>query len=201
MNSCTVLAVILSTGSLLSVSAQESSRIPIAYPTGAAAVTAAGAVPTFSTNLDSGAVTDAAALGNSNVVNQCNFNIYLYSCDQQGCGAETTVSPGATWSNQLSSQVNDGVSIKIGTTSGEVQKPILQFEYTNGGSLIHFDASEVNGNPFGAYGYSIGDSSGLHEYCAPPGTSCSFPYYSGEDGDVFTAPATDDISMTLCASG
>ena len=202
MYSTTLLAALLSTGTHLLVSAQESSQIPIPFATGADAVTAAPPVPTFSISPSSAHadIVAAAALGDSNVVNKCSFNVYLYVCNQQGCGGETTVTPGAEWSQQLSSSVNDGVSIKIGTTSGEQQKPILQLEYTNDGSNVWFDASEINGNPFGNYGYWMGDSQGLYEYCAPPCTSCSFVYYSGEDGTVFVAPNTGSIGLTLCSS-
>lgn len=178
-----------------------SSQISIPFPTGAVAITAAPAVPTFSTGSSVQAdVADDATLGNSNVDNFCSFDVYLYSCNQQGCGSEVTVAAnGGKWSAQLSSTTDDGVSIKIGTTSGEVEKPILQLEYTNSGGLVYFDASQINGNPFSAYGYTLGDNVGLQAYCAPPCTDCAGVYYSGEDGTVYAISNTDSIGFSLCA--
>lgn len=126
--------------------------------------------------------------------------MYLYVCDQSSCGAEVTVQPNSEWSAPITSTTGDGVSIKIGTTSGEVEKPILQLEYTNANGLIYFDASQVNGNPFSAEGYFMGDLDGLHETCSPPCTDCSFVYNTPTDGTVFTTANTDSIGFTLCAA-
>ena len=180
--------------------AEISSQIAILFPTGAQAVTAAPPVPTFGTVSSVQADVADAALGDSNVVNLCPFDVYLYSCNQEGCGAEVTVAANTgTWSAPISSTTDDGVSIKIGTTSGEVEKPILQLEYTNSNGLVYFDASQINGNPFSAYGYTLGDNVGLQDYCAPPCTACPGVYYSGEDGTVYAISNTDSIGFTLCA--
>ena len=202
MRSTTALAVAAALGSFILASGSpvaQSSNIPINLITGAAAVTAAPPVPTFGTAPAVQPDVAAAALGKSNVRNDCSFTVYLYSCNQQSCGAEVSISAGGTWSAPISSTVNDGVSIKIGKTAGEVQKPILQLEYTNANGLIYFDASEINGNPFGPYGFTLTDSAGLQQHCAPPGTECSWVYYSGETGTVYTVPNTDSIGMSLCS--
>lgn len=206
MHSTTALATVVSMGSFLLASSaptDQSSKIEIQFPTGAAAVTAAPPVPTFGTvPAEQVGVSDlaAAALGDSNVVNDCTFPVYLYVCDQSSCGAEVTVQPNSEWSAPITSTTGDGVSIKIGTTSGEVEKPILQLEYTNANGLIYFDASQVNGNPFSAEGYFMGDLDGLHETCSPPCTDCSFVYNTPTDGTVFTTANTDSIGFTLCAA-
>ena len=177
-----------------------SSQISIPFPTGVQAVTSAPPVPTFGTVPSVQPDVAEAALGNSNVRNYCPFEVYLYSCNQEGCGAEVSIAANTgTWSAPISSATGDGVSIKIGTTAGEVQKPILQLEYTNSGGLIYFDASQINGNPFSAYGYTLTDNVGLEEYCAPPCTNCPFVYYSGEDGTVYAISNTDSIGFSLCA--
>ena len=75
----------------------------------------------------------------------------------------------------------------------------MQLEYTNSGGLVYFDASQINGNPFGGYGYTLGDSVGLKAYCAPPCTDCAGVYYSGEDGTVYAISNTDSIGFSLCA--
>ncbi|CAD6593335.1 MAG: hypothetical protein ASARMPRED_007286 [Alectoria sarmentosa] len=207
MHSTTALATVVSMGSFLLASGSptgQSSKMTIQLPTGGAAVTAAPPVPTFGTvPVEHADVSDvaAAALGDSNVVNDCAFPVYLYVCDQSSCGAEVTVQPnGGEWSAPITSTTEDGVSIKIGTTSGEVEKPILQLEYTNANGLVYFDASQVNGNPFGSEGYWMGDLSGLHETCSPPCTDCSFVYNTPTDGTVFNTANTDSIGFTLCAA-
>ena len=201
----TAFAAVAVMGSSMLVSgapAEISSQIAIPFPTGAQAVTAAPSVPTFGSGSSVQAdVADDASLGYSNVDNFCPFDVYLYSCNQQGCGAEVTVAAnGGSWSAQISSTTDDGVSIKIGTTSGEVQKPILQLEYTNSGGLVYFDASQINGNPFGDYGYTLSDNVGLQDYCAPPCTNCPGVYYSGEDGTVYAISNTDSFGFSLCAN-
>lgn len=203
MHSTTALTAlsILSASLLASAApAEMSTQIPIPFPTGAQAVTAAPAVPTFgSASSIQADVAEDATLGNSNVANYCSFPVYLYSCNQQGCGAEVTVAANTVWGAPISSTENDGVSIKVSTTAGEVEKPILQLEYTNSGGLVYFDASQINGNPFSAYGYTLGDSVGLKAYCAPPCTDCAGVYYSGEDGTVYAISNTDSIGFSLCA--
>ncbi len=203
MYSTIALATVAVMGSSILVSgspAELSSQMSIPFPTGAQAVTAAPPVPTFGTVSSAQVDVAEAALGNSNVRNYCPFEVYLYSCNQEGCGAEVSIAASTgTWSAPISSTTNDGVSIKIGTTSGEVQKPILQLEYTNSDGLVYFDASQINGNPFSAYGYTLTDNVGLEEYCAPPCTDCSFVYYSGEDGTVYAISNTDSIGLSLCA--
>ena len=205
MHSTTALGAVVSMGSFLLASGSptgQSSNIQIVLPTGAEAVTAAPPVPTFGTVPPKADVEDAAAaaLGNSNVVNNCSFPVYLYACDQSSCGAEVTLAPEQEYSEPFTSTTGDGVSIKIGTTSGEVEKPILQLEYTNSNGLVYFDASQVNGNPFSANGYFLGDSDGLHETCSPPCTSCSFVFYSATDGTVYSTANTDSIGLTLCSA-
>ena len=200
----TALAAVAAMGSSMLVSAapaEYSSQIAITLPTGAQAVTAAPAVPTFVTGYSvQEDATDTAALGDSKVDNFCTFDVYLYSCNEQGCGAEVTVAGnGGTWSAPISSTTDDGVSIKIGTTSGEVEKPILQLEYTNSGGLVYFDASQINGNPFSAYGYTLSDTVGLESYCAPPCTACAGVYYTSTDGSVYAIANTESIGFSLCA--
>lgn len=202
MHSFTALAAVAALGSFTLVSGSpvgESTKIPIIFPTGAEAVTAAPPVPTFGTVPAAQPDVAAAALGASNVRNYCPYTVYLYVCNQQGCGAEVSIAAKTgTWSAPISSTTNDGVSIKIGTVAGEIQKAILQLEYTNENGLIYFDASQVNGNPFGQYGYTLTDNVGLEEWCAPPCTSCPFVFNTPTDGTVYNIPNTDSIGFSLC---
>ena len=201
MHSTTALAAVAAMTSFMLVSGTpvgQSSDIPISLPTGAAAVTAHPPVPTFGT-APAEQPDVAAALGNSNVRNYCPYPVYLYVCNQQGCGSVVTVKANTgTWSAPISSTTGDGVSIKIGTAPGEVQKPILQLEYTNSNGLIYFDASQVNGNPFSQYGYTLTDNVGLEEWCPPPCTNCPFVFNTPTDGTVYNIPNSDSIGFSLC---
>lgn len=202
MHSTTVLAAVVAMSSFMLASAspvgESTHGISIPFPTGAQAVTAAPPVPTFGTVPAAQPEVAAAALGNSNVRNYCPYTIYLYVCNEQSCGGVVSVASGGTWSAPISSTTNDGVSIKIGTIPGEVQKAILQLEYTNSNGLIYFDASQVNGNPFGQYGYTLTDNVGLEEWCPPPSTNCPFVFNTPTDGTVYNIPNTDSIGFSLC---
>ncbi|KAL9075856.1 MAG: hypothetical protein Q9161_001249 [Pseudevernia consocians] len=108
------------------------------------------------TNID----TAGGITGQAHVRNSCTFPVYLYVCgedkDNGGVPACSAIHQLAahtgTYEETYSS--NNGRSIKIGKVTGEVEKPILQFEYTNTGSgQVSYDLSEVNGNPFDTVNY------------------------------------------------
>ena len=200
MVSTKVIAAVAAMGSLaLVAAAPASSQISISLPTGSAAVTAAPAVPTFAVSGIETDVVDAdAASGSASVLNNCGFEVYIYVCDQSSCGPIINVDPnGGTYSAPYSTD-NDGISIKIGTVTGEVDKPILQLEYTPTSDLVYFDLSEVNGNPFGPYGFSLTDSAGMDQYCAPPGDECTWVFTTPTNGMVYADPISDSIGVTLC---
>ena len=205
MHSVATFAALVAMGSFMCATGSpldQSTRISILFPTGAEAVTAAPPVPTFGTQPVAGAVDVAdAALAKAIVNNHCNFPVYLYSCDEQGCGAEVTIAANTgTWSSTYTSKTGDGVSIKIGTTPGEVQKAILQFEYTNKNGLVYFDASQVNGNPFSSGGYTLKDGAGLDKWCPPPcdHSSCPFIFTTPTNGVVYNTALDNNISLSLC---
>ena len=200
MFSTKVIAAVAAMGSLaLVAAAPASSQISISLPTGSAAVTAAPAVPTFDVSIEKDVDTAGATSGSASVLNSCGFEVYVYVCDQSSCGSVVNVGPnGGTYSAPYISTVNDGVSIKIGTVTGEVEKPILQLEYTPTSDLVYFDLSEVNGNPFGPYGFTLTDSAGLNMYCAPPGTECTWVYTAPSGGMVYAIPISESIGVTLC---
>lgn len=175
-----------------------------------AAVTAAPAVPDSGKHVASDAATDAAteadATGQATVLNNCAFLVYLYACSQTPatCTAESTLAAqGGTYAETFSDPSTGGRSIKIGTTSGEVSKPILQFEYTNADSgQVSYDLSEVNGNPFGPYGFALTSNNAacFQQECPAPGTAnvCPFVFTTSTDGTVSNCPATSSIGVTLC---
>lgn len=100
-----------------------------------AAVTAAPAVPDSGKPVSLDTVADApaaaATTGQATVLNSCAFPVYLYASSQTpaNCTAETNLAAsGDTYAETFTDPSTGGRSIKVGTTSGEVSKPILQFE-------------------------------------------------------------------------
>lgn len=175
-----------------------------------AAVTAAPAVPDSGEHVNSDvAASDNiqdAATGQATVRNNCGFPVYLYACSQTPatCTSETNLGAnGGTYAENFLASSTGGRSIKIGTTSGEVNKPILQFEYTNTGSgQVAYDLSEVNGNPFGPYGFALtsDNSACSQQECPAPGTAdvCPFVFTAPTSGKISDCPVSSSIGVTLC---
>ena len=170
-----------------------------------AAVTAAPAVPDSGTRVltDSDSIADDGT-GQATVLNDCGFPVYLYACSQtpSECTAESTLAAsGGNYAETFSASSTGGRSIKIGTTSGEVNKPILQFEYTNSGSgEVFYDLSEANGNPFGPYGFALTSNNAacFQQECPAPDTECSFVFTTATNGQVSSCPVASSIGVTLC---
>ena len=168
-----------------------------------AAVTAAPAVPDSGKHVVSDIASDGST-GQATVRNNCGFPVYLYACSQTpaDCTAESTLAAsGGTYAETFLDSSTGGRSIKIGTTSGEVNKPILQFEYTNTGSgQVAYDLSEVNGNPFGPYGFALTSNNAacFQGECPAPGTSCPFVFTTPTNGMVSDCPVASSIGVTLC---
>ena len=173
-----------------------------------AAVTAAPAVPFTGAVVDSaGASADnlKAATGRATVLNKCTFPVFLYACSQNpaACTKESKLAAnGGTYGETYLGASTAGRSIKLGTTSGEVNKPILQFEYTNAGSLVYYDLSEVNGNPFGKHGFTLTSSNSAcdHNKCPAPSTHavCPWVFTAPTNGRVSNCPIGSSIGVTLC---
>ena len=170
------------------------------------AVTAAPAVPDTGAHVaaDEAAVA-ADTTGQANVRNYCSFPVYLYVCGQNppSCTSEYTLAAHTGTYSEVYSIANNGRSIKMGTTPGEVAKPILQFEYTNtGGGQVAYDLSEVNGNPFGPYGFFLTSNNNacFHKECPPPGSHdvCPWVFTTPTNGLVSDCPISSDIGITLC---
>ena len=103
---------------------------------------------------------------------------------------------GGTYSEAYAPASDGGHSLKISITKGSGN--ILQFEYTNeGNGEVSYDLSEVNGNPFGQYGFSLTNTT-TDAYCAPPATSCPAIFTVPTNGIPYTAPTSDGIGAILC---
>ena len=171
-----------------------------------AAATNAPAVPVDGPFPEAAADTAANSRGRANVHNRCNFPVYIYVCGQghgstpPSCTTEKKIGPHGTFFETYIPFTDDGRSIKIGRRPGEVAKPILQLEYTvnSANNGVAFDLSEVNGNPFGPYGFTLTDSRGLNKHCPPPGTNCPGVFYTPPNGHVYNVGIGDSIGTTLC---
>ena len=139
--------------------------------------------------------------GQVQVINACSFPIYLVVCSQNPstCSGDSTLAANSgTWSQVYVPGSEGGQSIKISTTSGAGD--ILQFEYTNDDPVLWYDISEVNGNPFGQYGFTMTstDSTCGQGHCAPPATSCPAIFTDPTNGIPYRCGISAGIGVTLC---
>ena len=149
-----------------------------------------------------------SATGQANVLNQCTFPVYLYVCgedeynggDPDCSGIQTLAAQGGTYAETYWGP-NNGRSIKMSTVYAEGSDQILQFEYTNTGyGQVSYDLSEVNGNPFGQYGFTLWSSnpSCFQSSCPPPSTSCPSIFTQPTNGIPYDCPISDGLGVTLC---
>jgi len=170
-----------------------------------AAVTAAPAVPFIGEILVSDLGLDDST-GQATVLNNCNFDVFVYACSQNpaNCTGESTIAAnGGTFDETYLDASTLGRSIKIGTTAGETDKPILQFEYTNNGNgSVFYDLSEVNGNPFGEFGFALTSDNPacFQAECPAPSTHdvCPFVFTDPTNGTVSNCPIGSSTGVTLC---
>jgi hypothetical protein len=139
--------------------------------------------------------------GRAQVINACSFPVYLVVCSQNPatCSGQSTLAANSgTWSQAYAPGSAGGQSIKISTTPGAGD--ILQFEYTNQDPVLWYDVSEVNGNPFGQYGFTMTstDSTCGQGHCAPPATSCPAIFTDPTNGVPYRCGISAGIGVTLC---
>ncbi|KAI4212990.1 MAG: hypothetical protein LQ351_004334 [Letrouitia transgressa] len=151
---------------------------------------------------------NAAALGKANVRNNCNFPVYLYVCGQHPatCTAERKIAANTGTFSETYSTINNGRSIKIGRRPGEVQKPILQFEYTHtNDGRVAYDVSNVDGNPFASEGFSLTSTSAQcpQKHCGPPvnHNNCPYLFTKPKNGKVLYCGQGQSIGVSLCNRG
>ena len=137
--------------------------------------------------------------GQASIVNKCTFPTYVYVCKQNPatCGSTQTLEANTgTYSEAYGPASDGGHSLKISVTEGA--EDILQFEYTNeGNGDISYDISEVNGNPFGQWGFSLTNTT-ANAYCAPPATSCPAIFTQPTNGIPYTAATSEGTGAILC---
>lgn len=146
----------------------------------------------------------ALAVGSAHVVNNCGMPVYFASV-AQSVHANMQQLPSSGYSESYSLP-NVGVSIKLAPNStGEV----TQFEYTWADGDIHYDISNINGNPFAAGGMELTPSmAGASGYptcqtvsCPAGATTCEQAYNLPDDVRTMVCPEDSDLTMTLCPGG
>ncbi|KAL2036527.1 hypothetical protein N7G274_010757 [Stereocaulon virgatum] len=139
--------------------------------------------------------------GRAQVINACSFPVYVVVCSQNPatCSGQSTLAANSgIWSQAYAPGSAGGQSIKISTTPGAGD--ILQFEYTNQDPILWYDISEVNGNPFGPYGFTMTstDSTCGQGRCAPPATSCPAIFTDPTNGVPYRCGISAGVGVTLC---
>ena len=137
--------------------------------------------------------------GEATIVNKCSFPTYVYVCKQHPatCGSTTTMAANTGgYSEAYAPSGDGGHSLKISKDEGSAD--ILQLEYTNeGNGFISYDLSEVNGNPFGPYGFTLTNTT-TDAHCASPATVCPAIFTDPTNGIPYTAPTSAGVGTILC---
>ncbi|KAF6238231.1 hypothetical protein HO173_003511 [Letharia columbiana] len=177
---------------------------PVAPATPATTTTTSSSGGTGGTSGSSGSGSGSSGAGSgtpgyATIVNKCNFATYVYVCKQHPatCGSTVPIKANTgTYSEAYAASSDGGHSLKISVTSGSGN--ILQFEYTNGGNGdISYDLSEVNGNPFGTWGFSLTNTT-TDSFCGPPATDCPAIFTDPTNGIPYTATTSDGVGAILC---
>ena len=142
-------------------------------------------------------------VGYATVTNRCPFPVYYNNVPQQGYGNVNigVIPPYCVYQAQYD-QPQIGHSIKLSLSQGDLSD-ILQFEYSqtmNGN--VDYDVSQVNGNPFGPWGFSLDAVPGCPAVrCESPVDGCT-GIYSAPTGNMdpnFYCPLSFNTGVTLCS--
>ena len=143
------------------------------------------------------------SVGCAIVNNLCSFPVYYDNVPQQGFGTDEmgVIPAGGSYTVEYDAP-QIGHSIKLSIVPNDLSD-ILQFEYcqTMDGH-VDYDVSQVNGNPFGPYGFSLDSESGCPMVrCESPVDGCT-GIYSQPIYDVnpnYYCPLSFDTGVTLCS--
>ena len=146
----------------------------------------------------------ALTAGTARVVNNCGSPVYFASV-AQSVHASMSELPSSGYSEAYS-KPGVGVSIKL---SPNATGQVTQFEYTWADGNIHYDISNIDGNPFSAGGMELTPSmAGASGYptcqtvsCPAGQSSCDAAYNKPDDVRTMVCPENSDLTMTLCPGG
>lgn len=143
------------------------------------------------------------SIGCAVITNLCSFPVYYANVPQMGYGADMFgVIPAGTSYRAQYDVPQIGHSIKLSLVEGSLSN-ILQFEYSQTlDGHVDYDVSQVNGNPFGSWGFSLDSEAGCPRVrCESPVDGCS-GVYQDPTSDVnpnYYCPITSDTGVTLCS--
>ena len=65
---------------------------------------------------------------------------------------------------------------------------------------VSYDVSAVNGNPFGAHGFTLSasDPACYSTHCSPPGYPCPGLFTAPENGIPYFCAISADVTLTVC---
>ncbi|MCJ1328332.1 hypothetical protein MMC10_005008 [Thelotrema lepadinum] len=142
------------------------------------------------------------SLGSAIVNNKCDFTIFIVSKINVGPGPQTTLEPGSAF-EQTFQQPTDGSGIRLIVTKEAGSSDRFQFEYTIAESVVFYDISLVNGDPFLSDGFSLGafDESCGGVSCGIGDRSCNGYFGPNDDpnGMVITCKASTSLALNLCS--
>ncbi|KAF2835983.1 hypothetical protein M501DRAFT_277294 [Patellaria atrata CBS 101060] len=146
--------------------------------------------------------------GRAIVINQCDFDVYLWSIDADRVSSKPTTcitKSGGTYEERYRVPSTGGVSMKLAKADHlGPDVHITQFEYTLAGN-IWYDISNVDCTtvacPFQSYGMTMRAGSGCPVVrCHAGDMTCREAYTEWNDDWASKAcDATSDVVMTLCS--
>jgi hypothetical protein len=165
----------------------------------------------YSKNLISGAavllasISTVSALGVATVVNNCGSPVYYASVGGSANPGMTALE--GSYSQGYSGE-NVGVSIKL-APEASASGPISQFEITLSGSMIFYDMSNINGNPFASEGMEIVPSvqndpafpTCIPVSCPAGAATCTAAYNNPDDVRTMVCSSETSLTLTMCPGG
>ena len=96
-------------------------------------------------------------VGTANIMNRCNFEIYVWSVTNEPNNIINTLAPNSGfYSEEYRLNSNDeGISLKIATVSVDTVITQLEYTYHLDNPNVYYDVSNINGYPFEEWGLTL----------------------------------------------
>lgn len=149
-------------------------------------------------------------MGSVNIKNKCTDPIYYQSIAGDDNTPVKSIQPNQDYSEQFrkNTATGGGISIKVSKTKDQTPGKIAQVEYTlqklREKSMVFYDLSYVNGNPFAKDGVTITPSDGgCPTVNCPPGQEKCPDAYNKPDDDKATHGCSQeaDFEVIFCSGG
>lgn len=148
------------------------------------------------TALALGLATSVSAVGQAQVVNNCNMDVSLWSVGGSIAGPWRLAANGGTYSEELVTDPTSGgkaLKITIPTDGLYTGAPQTDFAYNLEGAQVWYDLSDVFGDPFAGDKLVVSSGASCPSIVWPAGTN--------PGGDQTQVCGSDNnVVLTLCAS-